>query len=58
MPDDNDRARPSYESINYALRPAKAIERRMLCEVFRRLYPFQPIDQYGYVTVASTSVWT
>jgi len=53
MPSDNDRARPSYESINYALRPAKAIERRMLCEVFRRLYPFQPIDEYGYVGLGS-----
>ena len=53
MPGDNERGRPSYESVNYALRPAKAIERRMLCEVFRRLYPFQPIDQYGYVGLGS-----
>ncbi|MBX7210400.1 MAG: hypothetical protein K1X78_18965 [Verrucomicrobiaceae bacterium] len=43
----------SYERINYALRPAKAIERRMLCETFGRLYPFQPVDSYGYIGFGS-----
>jgi len=39
----------SYRDINYALRPAKAVERKMLCEAFRRLYPFGNIDAYRYV---------
>lgn len=43
----------SYERINYALRPAKSIERRMMCEAFGRLYPFQPVDTYGYIGLGS-----
>lgn len=44
----------SYESINYALRPAKNIERRMLCEAFRRLAEFGRLDSYRYVGFGST----
>jgi len=44
----------SYESINYALRPAKNIERRMLCEVFRRLVEFGRLDSYMYIGFGST----
>src|SRR5579863_6599629 len=44
---------PSYRIINYALRPAKAIERRMLCATFERLYPFQRIERYRYVGFGS-----
>jgi len=44
---------PSYRIINYALRPAKAIERRMLCAAFERLHPFQRIQDYRYVGFGS-----
>jgi len=44
----------SYEKINYALRPAKNIERKMLAEAFRRLSVFYPIEQYRYVGLGST----
>lgn len=43
----------SYRIINYALRPAKAIERRMLCAAFERLHPFQRIQDYRYVGFGS-----
>lgn len=43
----------SYRIINYTLRPAKAIERRMLCAAFERLYPFQRIERYRYVGFGS-----
>lgn len=43
----------SYEKINYALRPAKAIERKMLIEIFSRLYPFSPVDEYQYIGFGS-----
>jgi hypothetical protein len=44
---------PSFRQINYSLRPAKAIERRMLSEMFRRLHPFQRIETYRYVGFGS-----
>jgi hypothetical protein len=43
----------SFRQINYSLRPAKAIERRMLSEMFRRLHPFQRIETYRYVGFGS-----
>ncbi len=43
----------SYRIVNYALRPAKAIERRMLCAAFERLHPFQRIQDYRYVGFGS-----
>lgn len=43
----------SYRIINYALRPEKAIERRMLCAAFERLHPFQRIQNYRYVGFGS-----
>jgi hypothetical protein len=39
----------SFEKIDYSIRPAKHTERRMLSEVFRRLWPFQSISDYVYV---------
>jgi hypothetical protein len=45
----------SFRRIDYSLHPAKHAERRMLCEIFRRLWPFQPIDEYVYVGFGS--VW-
>ncbi len=44
----------SYESINYALRPAKTIERKMLCDAFRKLSAFQSINKYQYIGFGST----
>lgn len=35
--------------FNYALRPAKNIERKMLCEVFSRLSRIAPLATYRYV---------
>lgn len=43
----------SYREINYSLRPAKAVERKMLGEAFRRLYPFQRLTDYRYVGFGS-----
>lgn len=39
----------SFRKIDYSLRPAKHAERRMLCEIFRKLRPFQPVEDYIYV---------
>jgi hypothetical protein len=43
----------SYESINYGLRPAKNIERKMLCETFRRLVEFGRVESYRYIGFGS-----
>lgn len=43
----------SYEKINYSLRPAKAIERKILGELFTRLNVFSPIEKYRYVGFGS-----
>ena len=45
----------SFRKINYALRPAKHAARRMLCEIFGRVHPFQSVEQYVYVGFGS--VW-
>jgi hypothetical protein len=45
---------PSYESVNYSLRPAKNIERKMFCEAFRRLIEFGKLESYRYVGFGST----
>lgn len=45
----------SFRRIDYSLRPAKYAERKMLCEVFRNLHPFQRVDEYLYVGFGS--VW-
>lgn len=44
----------SYERINYSIRPAKCIERKMLCESFRRLSIFGKVESYSYVGFGST----
>jgi len=44
----------SYEIINYALRPAKAIERKMLCEAFHRLSEFGSLSSFRYIGFGST----
>ncbi|BFJ00327.1 O-methyltransferase [Priestia megaterium] len=45
--------KPSYESINYRIRPAKSIERKMLCDSFRRLTYFSSFEQYRYIGFGS-----
>lgn len=47
-------SRPSYENINYGLRPAKTIERKMLCDLFHRLTSFNQLENYQYVGFGST----
>lgn len=44
----------SYEQINYTLRPAKNIERKMLAEALSRLAAFSPLQHYQYVGLGST----
>ena len=39
----------SSRRINYSLRPAKQIERKMLCEAFRSLTTFSPLAEYQYI---------
>ena len=43
----------SYEEINYAIRPAKCIERKMLCEAFRKLSVFGDVKNYRYIGFGS-----
>jgi len=43
----------SFKKINYKVRPAKCIERKMLCEVFRRITSFYPLENYRYVGFGS-----
>lgn len=44
---------PSYRDINYSLRPAKNVERKMLAETFSRLSNFAALDTYRYVGFGS-----
>lgn len=44
----------SYRFINYSLRPAKTVERKMLSDIFRRLSVFDKIENYGYIGFGST----
>lgn len=43
----------SFEKINYSLRPAKNIERKMICELLQRLDRFHPIRRYRYLGFGS-----
>ncbi len=43
----------SYESINYALRPAKSVERKMLLDAFRHLSSFGVLSSYKYIGFGS-----
>jgi hypothetical protein len=43
----------SYLSVNYQLRPAKGVERRMFAETLRRLTPFANLESYRYVGFGS-----
>ena len=41
--------KPSFQQINYSLRPAKHTERRMLCDIFRKASHFHRLSDYTYV---------
>lgn len=43
----------SYREINYSLRPAKNIERKMLAEAIHRMASFGAIDTYRYIGFGS-----
>lgn len=43
----------SYKKLNYSLRPAKSVERKMLLEGIRRLSPFGSVGHYRYVGFGS-----
>ncbi len=43
----------SGDRINYTLRPAKSVERKMLRDLFCILYPFGPVDEYKYIGFGS-----
>ncbi|MGE4378923.1 MAG: O-methyltransferase [Candidatus Izemoplasmatales bacterium] len=45
---------PSFEKINYSLRPAKNIERKMILEALYRLSSFHSIREYQYIGFGST----
>lgn len=45
----------SFKKIDYSVRPAKHAERRMLSDIFRRVWPFQRVEDYVYVGFGS--VW-
>lgn len=46
--------RPSYRKINYAIRPAKNIQRKMIAEICACLRPFRRINSYRYIGFGST----
>jgi hypothetical protein len=43
----------SSARINYNLRPAKHVERKMMCEAFRRLAEFGSVESYRYIGFGS-----
>lgn len=43
----------SFAKIDYQLRPAKAVERKMMAEIFSRLAVFAPLSEYRYVGMGS-----
>jgi len=48
-------AKPSFTVFDYRVRPAKSVERKMLCEAFRRLSFFEPVKSYRYIGFGSTT---
>ncbi len=44
---------PSYRIVNFSLRPAKSVERKMLAEAFRLLSRFGSINAYRYIGLGS-----
>lgn len=46
--------KPSFEKINYTLRPAKAVERKMISFALRKLSVFDSLKNYQYIGFGST----
>ncbi len=46
-------SKPSYERINFVLRPAKNAERKMVVETLSRLRAFHTLDSYRYIGFGS-----
>ncbi|HVY39528.1 MAG TPA: O-methyltransferase [Polyangia bacterium] len=44
---------PSYRKINYSLRPAKHVERKMIFESLRRLSQLSKLEEYQYIGFGS-----
>lgn len=44
---------PSYERVDYRIRPAKSVERKMFCEAFVKLERFCDLTEYKYVGMGS-----
>jgi|GEM_PF-205467 len=45
--------KPSYQKIDYSIRPAKCIERKLFCEIIGKLAPLQKIEEYRYIGFGS-----
>lgn len=45
---------PSYEKINYLLRPNKSVERKMVCELLSKVLRVTDITSYQYIGFGST----
>lgn len=45
--------KPNFERINYSLRPAKHVERKMFCETFGRLSAIDKLRNYRYIGMGS-----
>lgn len=45
----------SYNKIDYRIRVAKSVERRMMCSLFQRLSIFHPLNEYKYIGFGSVS---
>src|SRR5947199_4199868 len=45
--------RGSFTRVNYQLRPAKGVERRVMTDAFLRLRPFGSVESYRYVGMGS-----
>ena len=43
----------SFEKINYSIRPAKIIERKMILQFCSRLFPFDFVENYHYIGFGS-----
>jgi hypothetical protein len=43
----------SHRLINYALRPAKAVERKIVCDIIRSLELFERVENYRYIGFGS-----
>ncbi|MBF9351913.1 hypothetical protein BKG80_18150 [Mycobacteroides chelonae] len=46
-------SKPSYQAIDYRLRPAKAVERKMLADLFRALDRASSLKHYQYIGFGS-----